>query len=45
MIFTGASWGPFGLMDSVGLDVVHDIEMVYYNDSKDDLFYLFELER
>ena len=34
MIFTGASWGPFGLMDSVGLDVVHDIEMVYYQDSK-----------
>ena len=34
MIFTGASWGPFGLMDTVGLDVVHDIEMVYYQDSK-----------
>lgn len=27
--------GPFGLMDSIGLDVVYDIEMVYYNESKD----------
>ena len=35
MIFTGTSWGPFGLMDNVGLDVVYDIEMVYYNKSKD----------
>jgi 3-hydroxybutyryl-CoA dehydrogenase len=35
MIFTGTSWGPFGLMDNVGLDVVYDIEMVYYNESKD----------
>jgi 3-hydroxybutyryl-CoA dehydrogenase len=35
MIFTGSSWGPFGLMDRVGLDVVRDIEMVYYEESKD----------
>ena len=35
MIFTGMSQGPFGLMDSVGLDVVYDIEMTYYSDSKD----------
>ncbi len=35
MIFTGNSWGPFSLMDAVGLDVVWDIEMVYYNESKD----------
>jgi 3-hydroxybutyryl-CoA dehydrogenase len=35
MIFTGMSRGPFGIMDEVGLDVVYDIEMVYYNDSKD----------
>jgi 3-hydroxybutyryl-CoA dehydrogenase len=35
MIFTGMSQGPFGLMDTVGLDVVYDIEMVYYNESKD----------
>jgi 3-hydroxybutyryl-CoA dehydrogenase len=35
MIFTGASWGPFVLMDTIGLDVIWDIEMVYYNDTKD----------
>lgn len=34
-VFTGSKEGPFGLMDKVGLDVVYDIEMVYYNDSKD----------
>jgi 3-hydroxybutyryl-CoA dehydrogenase len=34
-IFTKTPFGPFGLMDSVGLDVVLDIEMVYFNDSKD----------
>lgn len=26
---------PFGLMDTVGLDVVHDIEMFHYHESKD----------
>lgn len=35
MVFTGSREGPFGLMDKIGLDVVYDIEMVYYNDSKD----------
>ena len=35
MIFTGMTQGPFGLMDNVGLNVVYDIEMVYYNESKD----------
>jgi len=35
MIFTGMKQGPFGLMDTVGLDVVSEIEMVYYNESKD----------
>lgn len=35
MIFTGMPLGPFGLMDNVGLDVVYDIEMVYYNESED----------
>ena len=35
MVFTGMRQGPFGLMDLVGLDVVHDIEMSYYHDSKD----------
>ena len=35
MIFAGTPWGPFALMDTVGLDVIYDIEMVYYEDSKD----------
>jgi 3-hydroxybutyryl-CoA dehydrogenase len=37
MKFTGQenSPGPFGLMDNVGLDVIYDIEMVYYRNSKD----------
>ncbi len=35
MVFTRMKEGPFAIMDKVGLDVVHDIEMVYYNDSKD----------
>jgi len=35
MIFTGMKQGPFGLMDTVGLDVVSEIEMVYYSESKD----------
>lgn len=35
MVFTGMKEGPFALMDKVGLDVVWDIEMVYYSDSKD----------
>lgn len=35
MIFTGMKQGPFGIMDKAGLDVVHDIEMVYYAESQD----------
>lgn len=34
-IFTGMNVGPFALMDTVGLDTVYNIEMVYYEDSKD----------
>ena len=34
-IFTGMGIGPFKLMDAVGLDVVYDIEMSYYNESGD----------
>ncbi|MGA2228974.1 MAG: 3-hydroxyacyl-CoA dehydrogenase NAD-binding domain-containing protein [Syntrophobacteraceae bacterium] len=34
-IFTGMQVGPFAMMDSVGLDTVCNIEMVYYNESKD----------
>ncbi|MFB0561014.1 MAG: 3-hydroxyacyl-CoA dehydrogenase family protein [Candidatus Lokiarchaeia archaeon] len=32
-LFSGMNLGPFGLMDAVGLDVVYDIEMSYYNES------------
>jgi 3-hydroxybutyryl-CoA dehydrogenase len=35
MIALGMPIGPFGLMDMVGLDVVRDIEMVYYHESGD----------
>lgn len=35
MIFTGMKQGPFGIMDRAGLDVVYDIEMLYYHESKD----------
>jgi len=31
----GTEWGPFGLMDDIGLDVIRDIEKQYYNDSGD----------
>lgn len=36
MIALGFPIGPFGLMDMVGLDVVRDIEMVYYRESGDE---------
>ena len=32
-IFTGMEYGPFGFMDIVGLDVVYDIEKIYYQES------------
>jgi 3-hydroxybutyryl-CoA dehydrogenase len=35
MVFTQMKQGPFGLMDLVGLDVVYDIEISYYNESQD----------
>lgn len=34
-IFSGMPYGPFALMDKVGLDTVYDIEMSYYLISKD----------
>ena len=34
-IVTKMSMGPFGLMDVVGLDVIYDIEMMYYKESGD----------
>jgi 3-hydroxybutyryl-CoA dehydrogenase len=36
MIALGAPGGPFGMMDMVGLDVVRDIELVYYRESGDE---------
>jgi len=35
MIFTGMPAGPFGLMDFVGLDVIYNVEMAYYDESGD----------
>ena len=35
MSLYGTDIGPFGLMDRVGLDVVRDIELVYYRESGD----------
>ncbi len=35
MSLYGTEAGPFGLMDRVGLDVVRDIELVYYRESED----------
>ena len=37
IIVFGTSAGPFGFMDMIGLDVVRDIEMVYYRESGDVL--------
>jgi 3-hydroxybutyryl-CoA dehydrogenase len=34
-LWSGMPAGPFGMMDVVGLDVVYDIEMTYYLNSKD----------
>lgn len=36
MVANAASIGPFGRMDLVGLDVVYDIEMVYYRESGEE---------
>ena len=35
MIFTGMNMGPFALMDRIGLDVIQDIENVYFRESED----------
>ncbi|MBW1801039.1 MAG: hypothetical protein JRJ85_09955 [Deltaproteobacteria bacterium] len=35
MVFSGMKYGPFGMMDAVGLDVIYDIEMFYYQESGD----------
>ena len=36
MICHGTPRGPFGDMDMIGLDVIRDIEMVYYRESGDE---------
>ncbi len=36
MLLSGAASGPFGSMDAVGLDVVYDIEMIYYKESGEE---------
>jgi 3-hydroxybutyryl-CoA dehydrogenase len=35
MVFTGMPFGPFGLMDQVGLDVIYNVELSYFGDSQD----------
>ncbi len=35
MLF-GTKWGPFGLMDDIGMDVIRDIENQYYEDSGEE---------
>jgi 3-hydroxyacyl-CoA dehydrogenase len=35
MLFTKMGRGPFGIIDAVGLDVVYDTAMIYYDESKD----------
>jgi len=35
MVFTGMPVGPFGMMDQVGLDVIHNTELSYFEESKD----------
>ena len=36
MLEFGMAYGPFGLMDKIGLDVIRDIEMQCYLDSGDE---------
>jgi 3-hydroxybutyryl-CoA dehydrogenase len=36
MLEFGTPYGPFGLMDMIGLDVVRDIEMQYYFESREE---------
>ncbi len=35
MVLTGMPVGPFGMMDQVGLDVIHNTELSYFEESKD----------
>ena len=36
MLEWGTAYGPFGLMDKVGLDIVRQIELSYYAESQDE---------
>jgi 3-hydroxybutyryl-CoA dehydrogenase len=36
MLSYGLSWGPFGLMDQIGLDVIRDIEQQYFLNSGEE---------
>jgi len=38
MVWTKMPFGPFGMMDQVGLDVVYNVEMNYYEETKDPRF-------
>ena len=36
MVLTGMPMGPFGMMDQVGLDVIQNTELSYFEESKDN---------
>jgi len=38
MVGTGMPFGLFGMMDQVGLDVVYNVEMSYFNETGDERF-------
>ncbi len=38
MIFSGMPMGPFAMMDAIGLDVVYQVHMTYYNEDKDPFY-------
>lgn len=38
MVWTGMPFGPFGMMDQIGLDVVYDVELSYLRESGDARF-------
>ena len=35
MIVMGTAIGPFGFMDRIGLDIIRDVELIYYGESGD----------
>ncbi len=38
MLFSGMPVGPFGLMDLIGLDIVHNVQNLYFEESKNTYF-------